>query len=73
MIVQDRQTLADIALMASGSVETIFRISRENDIPLDASSDILSGMEICTPEIINKNVVAYYEQNRIVPATEPNE
>ena len=73
MIGKQRQTLADIALMASGSVETIFALSRVNDIPLDASSDILSGMVICTPEIINKNVVGYYEQNRIVPATEPNE
>jgi len=70
---RDRQTLADISLMASGSGEAMFGLSRKNNIPLDASSDIISGQEIVSIEIIDKRVVDYYERNKIVPANEPNE
>ncbi len=73
MIVKDRQTVADLALMASGSEEAMFAISRTNHIPLDATSASIAGTELQNPSIIDKKVTEYYERNHIVPANEPNE
>lgn len=73
MMARDRQTVADLALMAAGSAESMFAMSRNNNVPLDASSGTLSGTELQNPSIIDKKVTEYYERNHIVPANEPNE
>lgn len=73
MMARDRQTVADLALMASGSEEAMFAISRINGIPLDDSSASIAGTELQNPSIIDKKVTEYYERNHIVPANEPNE
>lgn len=73
MMARDRQTVADLALMAAGSAESMFAISRINGIPLDDPSASIAGTELQNPSIIDKKVTEYYERNHIVPANEPNE
>ena len=64
---KDRQTLSDIALQYAGTHEAIFSIARENDVSLDAN---VYGMELNVATVEPK-IVAYYNNNRIIPASEP--
>lgn len=62
---RDRQTIADAALMVSGSAEAMFAVARRNSTALDICID---GMELEGVTVEDKRVVEYYARNGIVPA-----
>ena len=65
IIIQERQTLWDIAIQYCGNVETVFEIMNLNDISVTGTFP----KEIVIPEIINQKIVDYYRTNNIIPAT----
>jgi len=77
MIVQENQTLFDIALQEFGSAEAAFAIARTNNISL---TDIIPvGTEITLPDFsnpspaVNRQMLAYYKNHNIQPATGTND
>lgn len=61
------QTLFDIALQTSGSVEAAFNLSLLNSIGM--TDDITPGTAITQTDILNKEIAAYYLAKNIQPAT----
>jgi len=68
IIVQNRQTLWDIALQHCGSANAAFGIARLNNIAL--SDKPAPGTVLTVPQVADKKVVNYYADNGIVPATD---
>jgi hypothetical protein len=66
-IVQDRQTLFDIAIQYCGDREAVFAIADLNDLSI--TETLPAGSEVIIPNIINQKVVVFYRTNSIVPAT----
>lgn len=64
--VHDRQTMADISLMSTGSLEGVFSLARVNGVSLDAE---VSGLEILEVSVLDRQVTNYYRLNGIVPAS----
>lgn len=68
MRVLEGQTVIDIAVQESGSAEAAYRIARQNGISLtDDLQQMLEQIEI--PEVVDKQVAAYYANRNIKPAT----
>lgn len=65
MIRQEQQTLADIAVQHTGSVESLFEIARLNNIAVTDSDN----MAITIPPVVNKSVADFYRLNNYNPAT----
>lgn len=69
MKTKERQTIFDIALQCCGSIEAAFAMAAANDIGLTETlpNDIaVNGVGTIA---INKRIVKYYTDRRIVPAT----
>lgn len=68
-IVQNRQSLLDVAIQECGSLEAAFSLSRRNDIAL--SDDLAAGqaIEISGDDITNKNIVMRLSTQGAKPAT----
>ncbi len=66
MIGRDRQTLADVTIEQTGSIENIFNVARNHSIELDKP---VAGIEF-DDNITDKKIVSYYENNGVSPATE---
>jgi hypothetical protein len=71
VVIQDRQTLFDIAVQYCGDREAAFQIANINDISLTETLPVGLSLEI--PEVINQKVVNYYTNNSISPATASTE
>ncbi len=67
VVIQNGQTLFDIALQYCGDISAAYDIAVINDIEI--TSNLVVGEEINIPDVINKNVVNYYQQNEIKPST----
>ncbi|HEY5509389.1 MAG TPA: hypothetical protein VIK29_11995 [Paludibacter sp.] len=67
MKAKDNQSLFDIALQSSGSVEAAFNLALLNSIGI--TDDIVTGVELTPTDILNKQVAAYYLAKQIIPAT----
>ncbi len=67
IIIQERQTIFDIALQYCGDVEAAFQIIDITDISL--TETLSACMELTVPAVINQRIVDYYENNSISPAT----
>lgn len=67
VVVQNSQTLFDMALQCCGDMGAAYDIAVLNDI--EVTSCQAAGTELETPGIINRNAARYYEQNEIKPAT----
>jgi hypothetical protein len=65
MIRQEQQTLADIAVQHTGSIESLFDIARLNNIAVTDSDN----MVIMMPAVVNKSVADFYRLNNHNPAT----
>ena len=61
---KDRQTVADVALVVSGSEETMFDLARLNGVSLDTE---VSGLEMLEVPVLDQQVANYYKLNGIVP------
>lgn len=64
----DRQSVIDVAIQTSGSVEAAFALSAKNDISI--SEVIAPCTELETVEAADKMVLSRYEAQKIRPATE---
>lgn len=65
--VRDRQSIWDIALQVCGDAEAAFAIAELNDVSL--SEQLAVGTTLKVPSVMEKRVVEYYAQNKIVPAS----
>lgn len=63
---RDRQTLADVTLEQTGSIENIFNVARSHDIGLDKP---VAGIEF-EDNITDKKTVTKYKNDGVFPATE---
>lgn len=67
ILVKNRQTIWDIALQYCGTADAAFAIAKLNGIGL---TDVLPpGLELQVPGVYNTRNIAYYESNKIEPAT----
>ncbi len=64
----DRQSLLDIAIQTSGSVEAAFELAAKNDIAI--SEELARDAELETVAVADKIVLSRYEARNIRPATE---
>lgn len=69
MIVQDNQSVLDLALMAGGTIECMFELAEENN--LSVSQKVVPGREITSEAVVTKeqDILDYYTNNNIAPAT----
>ena len=65
--VLNNQSLFDIALQATGSIEAVFDIAALNGI--DITDDLPVGIPLIVPKVVNRQIVEYYRVNGIIPAT----
>lgn len=63
--VHDRQTMADISLMSTGSLEGVFSLARVNGVSLDAE---VTGVELMEVLVSDQRVKDFYKLNGIIPA-----
>lgn len=73
MEVQDRQTLVDMALVATGSVEGVVALAVRNGV--SPTEPLQVGLQLNThPEdIVDSNIVSRYAIAGIAPATQETE
>lgn len=64
----DRQSLIDVAIQTSGSVEAAFDLSVKNDVAI--SQELAAGAELEAVGTVDKTVLNRYEAQKIRPATE---
>ncbi len=69
----DKQNLLDIALQGTGTIESVFEIGLKNNVSI--TDEIVPGTTIEIPDFLlqNKDVLNYYNQNLILPATGSND
>lgn len=69
IIVLHNQSLFDVALQHSGSIESIFEIILANDLSL--TDEVKAGQTLTIPDIILKDndILSYYTAKKIQPAT----
>lgn len=63
----NRQSMLDVALQTTGSVEAIFDLSEQNDVPV---SDEVVGLSLQAVPPINNIVVKRYAAHEVTPATD---
>lgn len=66
--VKDRQTLLDVALQVSGSVEAVMDLSIANGISVTAMLE--DGEELTLARVVDGTVVERYEVEGVCPASE---
>lgn len=70
MIVNERQSLFDVALSACGTIDSIFQIAELNNLSI--TSPLTVGLNLMTPSIMGKKTYNYYAERKINPATDVN-
>ncbi|MBQ9076858.1 MAG: hypothetical protein IJY31_03345 [Muribaculaceae bacterium] len=68
IIVKDRQTLLDVALQTSGSLEGLMDLAIANG--RSVTDELADGEELITGEVVDRKVVERYEMEGVCPATE---
>jgi len=69
-IVQEGQTLLDVAIQHCGNAEALFDIVKLNVFE-DITQDVAVGTELLLPEVTtdNKDVVAFFSNKQVIPAS----
>lgn len=69
IIVLHNQSLFDVALQHSGSIDSIFEIILANDLSL--TDEVKAGQTLTIPDVIlkDKDILGYYQAKKIQPAT----
>lgn len=62
-----KQSVFDLALQHTGSVEAAMEIATLNNISVDA--ELLSGQELNVGDVRNRMIVKIYKDNNINPST----
>ncbi|HPY80686.1 MAG TPA: hypothetical protein PK548_02475 [Bacteroidales bacterium] len=70
VVAVDRQTLFDIAIQETGTVESVFAISRANN---KSVSDSLSRDVVAVTEITDKNVTNMFKSQKPATAVDMSE
>lgn len=65
--VLNNQSVFDIAVRYSGSADAAFMIAVENN--MSVTSTLTAGMELNIPNIVRKDVAAYFNSRNHQPAT----
>ena len=65
--VLDGQSLFDLAIQHSGSIEAVFEMASANG--LSVTDDLVTGTELETVSATDKPVAKYYSNNGLKPAT----
>lgn len=68
IIVKDRQTMLDVALQTSGSLEGLIALAIVNG--RSVTDELADGEELQEAEVVDSNVVERYKVEEIFPATE---
>lgn len=71
MIVRNQQSFFDIAIAACGDATAAFALAVANGLSI--TDDLLTGADLVLSAVVNQDVVNYYSNNNIVPATGINE
>lgn len=66
--VREGQSLFDLAIQASGSVESVFDFAQRNLICI--TDKLIPGYKVKLADINNKGVVNYYTIGDIIPASD---
>lgn len=67
VLVQQGQSLLDIALQTTGSAEAAFDLALKNGLSI--TDDLSAGDELLTTDLFNKHIKSYYDNRNIKPAT----
>lgn len=67
MIVKERQSLFDVAIIASGTAESALSIARENDISI--TDDLEAAKQIVVTAVAKMSTVDFLAKKGIIPAT----
>ena len=70
IVVKNRQSLLDIALQETGTIEAAFDIAVANGLSI---TDYVPGQMLVIPDTakVDDKILAYYKDNEISPATLP--
>ena len=68
IITRLNQSVLDIALIAGGTIECAFEIAEQNGLSI-TDMVLPNTTLVVAPDTVNEDVRAYYEKNKIVPAT----
>ena len=69
-IVKYGQNFLDIALQELGSIEGVLILARDNNLSITADLEIGQIIKVDITKIIDKKVVEYYQNNKIIVATD---
>lgn len=69
--IKERQTVLDIAVQTSGSVEGAMKLAVANGLSITVELD--DGTELTTVEAVDGETARRYELERIYPATEASD
>lgn len=63
------QSLLDLALQHTGTIESVFELAKDND--LNITDDVQAGktLVLSSEAFTNKDILAYYTAKNIQPAT----
>ncbi len=64
----NKQSLIDIAIQATGSIEGVFELALMNNLSVTQKLEV--SQKILTVEPINKQIKEYYQSSGIYPATD---
>lgn len=67
--VKDRQSLADVALMACGSVEGMLALALRNGVSMSAELEECMVLDYEASDVVAADVVARYAMEGVAPAT----
>jgi len=71
IIIEPRQTLIDVAIQSTGSVDAVFELAELNDISI--TDDLVPGSSLIVPGTYKKAIQHYYSSKEIRPATGLNQ
>lgn len=71
--VSDRQNVFDVALQYFGDVSASVIVAEKLNVAVTGKLTIGATFEYSESEIVNKQVVDYYQQNNITPTTDDNQ
>lgn len=61
------QSLEDIVITTSGSLESLVALAKKNDISI--TTDIETGTELDRADVVKSNIVNQYVTDKVIPAT----
>jgi hypothetical protein len=65
--VQKHQTLLDIAIQHTGSVESVVEIAELNG--LEVTADVVPGTKLIMPEVVERRVKIFFDESDSKPVT----